>query len=157
MPGGRPTKYTKALADKILHLVSEGYSINKISAMDGMPHRSTIHQWIFDKPEFSDKYVKAKDIGLRVWADEIIDIADDSGGDVQIRVNDKGQEYEVTDNERINRARLRCDSRRWLLSKLVPKKYGDKVDVTTDGEKINTAPVINVVDSKTADALKGEL
>jgi hypothetical protein len=55
-------------------------------------------------------------------AEDIIDISDDKLGDPQ-------------------RDRLRVDARKWLLSKMLPKKYGDKLDVTSDGEKM---PVVTV-------------
>ena len=36
--------------------------------------------------------------------------------------------------------RLKIDAKKWKLSKLAPKKYGDKIDVTTQGEKLNSTP-----------------
>jgi hypothetical protein len=68
------------------------------------------------------------DVVGRVWAHEIIEIADDSSGDFII--NERGER--AVDHENINRARLKVDARRWLLSKILPKRYGDRVqaDVT---------------------------
>ena len=43
----------------------------------------------------------------------------------------------------IQRDRLRVDARKWMLGKMQPKKYGDKLDVTSDGEKISTT-IINL-------------
>ena len=40
--------------------------------------------------------------------------------------------------------RLQVDARKWMLGKLNPKKYGEKLDVTSDGEKLNTPSVVNV-------------
>ena len=52
---------------------------------------------------------------------------------------------DVENKEFINRSKVRIDARKWMLGKMQPKKYGDKLDVTTDGEKINNIPnVINV-------------
>jgi hypothetical protein len=42
--------------------------------------------------------------------------------------------------------KLKIETRLKLLSKWNPKKYGDKMDVTTDGEKINN--VINLGEGK---------
>lgn len=73
-------------------------------------------------------------------ADEIIDIADASEGDVI--VDEDGRR--LIDNEAVQRARLRVDSRKWLLSKLVPKKYGDKIDLSVSGSLtgiIETLPI----------------
>ena len=58
--------------------------------------------------------------------DEIIEIADDSSQDNII--NKQGQI--ICNNESINRARLRIDTRKWIASKLAPKIYGDKIDNT---------------------------
>ena len=75
-------------------------------------------------------------------AEEILDIADDSGGDwVEDKLNP----------EVVARARLRVDSRKWILSKLVPKKYGDKVDLThagPDGGAIITRVENVIIDPK---------
>ncbi len=59
------------------------------------------------------------------WADEIVDISDDGRNDTYI--DDNGNER--TDNERVARSRLRVDTRKWMLSKMLPKVYGDKLDV----------------------------
>ena len=57
---GRPTKYTKELADKLCELLAEGKSINQISKMRGMPHRSTVWGWQDEHPEFFDKTARAR-------------------------------------------------------------------------------------------------
>lgn len=63
-------------------------------------------------------------------ADEIIEISDDSSGDVI--VDDEGNTR--TDAERVARSRLRVDTRKWMLSKMLPKIYGDKIETTHKGE-----------------------
>ena len=35
-------------------------------------------------------------------------------------------------------ARLRIDTRKWMMSKLAPKKYGDKLDVEVDDKRPRT-------------------
>lgn len=34
-------------------------------------------------------------------------------------------------------ARVEIDARKWFASKFLPRRFGDKLDLTTDGEKIN--------------------
>lgn len=70
-------------------------------------------------------------------AEEILAIADDSRADTEIRYDAQGESYEAPNSEWLQRSRLRVDTRKWLMSKLAPKKYGDKVDVTTGGESLN--------------------
>lgn len=63
------------------------------------------------------------------WAEEVLEIADDSSRDVA--ENEHGDN--VTNHENIQRSRLRVDSRKWLLSKVLPKVYGDKLDLVHQG------------------------
>jgi hypothetical protein len=42
---------------------------------------------------------------------------------------------------------LRIDARKWILSKMVPKKVGDKTDITTNGKDVNI-PIIEWVKSE---------
>jgi hypothetical protein len=86
--------------------------------------------------DYENQYTRSKNTQLDNIADEIIDIADDGSNDFMTIVKGN-QEYEIQNKEWVNRSRLRVDSRKWLLSKLNPKKYGDKLDLTTDGDKIN--------------------
>lgn len=120
----------------LLDEVAQGNPLNKVCEKSGYVF-SSVYFAITENEEFSKMYARAKEIRAHVLAEEILSIADDSSGDYT--VNDKGEE--VADHENIQRSRLRVDTRKWIASKMLPKTYGEKVDVTTDGEKINV-PVI---------------
>lgn len=95
-------------------------------------NRRTFWAHLAKDDEAANKYARAKSLGLERLADEIIDIADAREGDVML---DEETGRRLIDNEAVQRARLRVDSRKWLLSKLAPKKYGDKLGLTGgDGE-----------------------
>ncbi|EFJ1180025.1 hypothetical protein A4176_001779 [Escherichia coli] len=51
---GRPTKYTEKLATEIVLLVSEGYSLRKISQMPGMPGIATMMRWQWEHMDFRE-------------------------------------------------------------------------------------------------------
>lgn len=119
MPAGRPTIYTEELAKKILERISEGESVRSIARDPEMPTASTIFDWAIHKEGFSEQYDKARDIGMEVRAEEIEDIAGDDKLDV-------------------NRAKLIVDTKKWNMSKLKPKRFGDKLDVTSGGDKLPT-------------------
>ena len=72
----------------------------------------------------------AYELGCDALADECIAIADDSGNDKQVL--DDGRE--VTNNEVIQRSRLRIDTRLRLIGKWRPKKYGDKMQLSGDAD-----------------------
>lgn len=121
---GRPSIYTQELADRICDLLSDGLSLRKICLMDEMPDKSTVFRWLRTEQGFSDQYARAKQEGTDAWAEELHDIVDDVS----------------EDKEAINKARLRVDTRKWLMSKMKPKKYGEKLDVTSDGKAL-PAPI----------------
>jgi hypothetical protein len=78
-------------------------------------------------------YARAKEAQLQILADEIQEIADEPQvGEI---VTIKGEEREVKMADMIEHRKLRIESRKWLLAKLAPKKYGDKLAHTgADGE-----------------------
>lgn len=123
---GRPHGYTEEKALEICEMVADGQSINKISKMPGMPARSTILKWFRDVPEFSDMYIRAKEIGFEVLADEIIDLADAP---------------ENIKKEELNRHHLMIETRKWLLAKLQPRKYGERLTQEIVGDANNPVHV----------------
>jgi hypothetical protein len=110
-----------------------GESLSKICKDKAMPGYRTVCYWLRDKPDFLQKYTCARVVQMHLLADSILEIADDGSQDTV--VNDKGRAEKNT--EWITRTRLKLDTRKWLLAKLLPRVYGDKLDVTTAGEKIN--------------------
>ena len=64
------------------------------------------------------------------WADDLDEIARDRRGDFV--VNEEGKL--VPDMEHIMRSRLRIDTRKWLLGKVLPRVYGDKVITEVTGK-----------------------
>mgnify|MGYP003494420936 CR=1 FL=1 len=138
-PGGRPEIYTQELADKVCERIAEGYSMRTVCKPDEMPAMSTVFKWFRTKPEFVDQYAKATQERTEAMSEDILDIADDGSNDLM--TIQKGKEsYTIENKEVTNRSRLRVDTRKWLMSKMKPKKYGDKIDVTTDGKAL-PAPI----------------
>jgi len=130
MPQGRPTIYTPELGNEICARLADGESLRGILQGDEMPNKSTVMRWLFsDKEElkdFCDQYARAREMQAELMADEMMDIADDGTNDWMTRRNKDGSEYEVVDNEAIQRSKLRIDARKWVASKLLPKKYGER-------------------------------
>ncbi len=128
---GRPSLYTEALATKICRRLAEGESLRAICADKTMPAISTVMGWLFDgnHDEFLEQYARAREAQAEVRADEIVDIADDDTNDFTA---DKEGKL-VANSEHIQRSRLRVDARKWIAAKLLPKRYGDKIQHTGDG------------------------
>ena len=125
---GRPSKYSDALARKICLLVSEGESLRAVCEQDGMPSKATIMRWLASNDSFRDQYAQAKEQAAFLMAEDLLEIADDGRNDWMERLDSEGQGIGWQLNgEHVQRSKLRIDSRKWLLSKLLPKKYGENI------------------------------
>lgn len=154
MAGGRKTTYTAAKAKKICDVIaSSSISVRELSSQDDMPCEVTIYKWLNDNEEFAKNYAHAKKSQLEYMANEIVDIADNAENDYmrrQGRDDDEDSGW-VTNGEAIQRSKLRVDTRKWLMSKLNAKKYGDKTQLTgADGEgPVEVSQIVRtVVDPK---------
>lgn len=145
MAGGRPEIYTDELAVKICtEIACTTLGLKSLCKLhEDFPSHGTIFNWLANKKEFLDLYTRAKEIQAENIADEMLEIADDGSNDFMTIV--KGNEsYEVENKEVTNRSRLRIETRKWLLSKLLAKKYGDKLDLSSLGEKINQVQIFQL-------------
>lgn len=126
-PRGRPTRYTQEVARSICIRIASGESTRKIARDDDMPAESTIRLWVLDDVEgFAAQYTRAIQLRAMGWAEEVVEISDDGTNDTYI---DPETGAEKTNHEIVARSRLRVDSRKWMLSKVLPKIYGDKLDL----------------------------
>jgi len=132
---GRPSIYTDELADEICERIAEGESLRKICLENDKPNTSTVMRWLLseDREYFCEQYTRARAKQAENMFEELLEIAD------------------MTDED-VNRSRLKVDTRKWYLSKVLPKKFGDKLDMTTNGEKM-PAPIIplNVIQTDNSD------
>jgi len=134
MAGGRPSKYTQEIADAICaELATTSISLRKICLRAGMPCISTVMKWLSEMPAFSEQYARARMLQADVFAEEMIEIADDDSEDYYL----VGDDVKVYTSVPVQRGRLKMDARKWAAGKQNPKKYGDKLDVTTDGKSLN--------------------
>jgi hypothetical protein len=110
------TNYTREIAETICTRMSEGESLRSICRDPVMPSEGTVRGWaVRDVDGFGDRYRSARQMLLEYWADQIVDIADDGELDPRDR-------------------QIRTAVRQWLMSKLAPRRYGDKVQIGGDPE-----------------------
>ena len=114
---GRPTDCTPEVVEEICSRLASGESLRHICEDAHLPVTRTIYRWVIeDREGFSHQYAKARHSQAMHWAEEILTIGDNEN------------------REDTQRARLRVDTRKWLLSKVLPKVYGDKVTLAGDSE-----------------------
>lgn len=139
--------YTQAVADEICRRMAAGESLRQVCRSEGMPAASTVVLWAQEHPEFAEQYARARSLLLEHWAEEILDISDDGSNDWMEREGREGRKETVVDYDHIARSRLRVDTRKWLLSKLAPKKYGDRLELAGDPQNPLTVSVVRYADS----------
>lgn len=134
---GRPTDYTKELADIICSKLSEGISLRTVCKADDMPDKSTVFMWLRTNKEFQDQYTQAKEASADAQHEELTIL-----GDEAIRLS-QSVDPKVS-GAVVQAVKLKADNLKWSMSKMKPKKYGDRIDHTTLGEKLPT-PILNVL------------
>lgn len=112
----------RAKAERVFARMREGLSLRKACVAEGV-HRARVHEWADADPEIADHYARARTELQDAIAEEIIDIADEEPGMTATGGTDSGA---------VAHQRLRVDARKWLLSKLAPKRYGERVELAGD-------------------------
>ena len=120
-PPGR-VKFTQEAADRICEHIAEGASLRAVCRLSEMPSASTVFKWLSEEPAFAEQYARACEARAETMFEDMLDIADESGFDTI-----QGENGDRANTEWISRSKLRVDTRKWMLSKMAPKKYGDKI------------------------------
>lgn len=134
-----PVEYSDELGRQICGMVANGLSLRTIENIRGMPRRSSIVQWIVENrfPELTARYRRARAVWIETIADDLLDLADEPYARlIETRVTKNGATItrEVIDYEAVRARALKIDTRKWLLSKLMPKVYGEFVHLYQETE-----------------------
>lgn len=131
---GRPSSFTEEQAEEICRRIAEGESMRHICLLEHMPSKTTILRWLDEIPSFRTQYAHAREKQADHFLEEIRDIANDGRNDWEIIECERTkQDRIVLHAEHVQRSRLRVDTLKWVMSKLAPKKYGEKLDVEHSG------------------------
>lgn len=147
---GRPSSYSDALADAICGWLKQGYTLRQIEALPNMPAKSTIIRWLGEHDYFQDQYARAREVHAMVMEDELLELAENSSNDWLAREGKGGAVELEVNRELLERTRLRIDTRKWLMGKMAPKRYGKSLALTgKDGGPVKheVATVGDVLDA----------
>jgi len=120
--------------NKILIEIENGRALRKIlKEEENMPSTQTFYKWIDEDIEKSKQYARATELRAETKFESI----------EQDYLEEPQRDAETgrIDSAWVQLQRLKIDSKKWELSKLNPKKYGDKLDVTSDNKPITQSPI----------------
>jgi len=140
---GRPTDYSEELANKICAEITTGKSLTTVLKAEEMPGHTAVFSWLSKYPKFAENYARACRERTETLVEMGFDIANDARNDFMEDEYMKGKTpgYQLN-GENIQRSKLRVDYIKWYAARMLPKKYGDKLDVTSEGEKLEGLIII---------------
>lgn len=122
-PPTKPFSEERAeIAKKVFDGMRNGLSAYKACVAAGV-NQSAFTLWMRDDEELAKEYARAREDLIERIANEIIEISDQD-----VEVSPEGKK----DWAAIQKHKLQVDTRRWLLSKLAPKRYGEKLEISGD-------------------------
>lgn len=128
-----PSTYTDEIFDAICEQLENGKVLKDICKDPEMPDRSTVQRWIAADDGRRRKYEAARKACVEFWADEIIEIATDGSKDTV--TDEKGRVR--CDHEWVSRSRLRIDTIKFLMMKIAPRVYGDRLPETIEARAMD--------------------
>lgn len=143
---GTPCTMTYIMAEELCKRLANGETLKRICKDDHMPGETTVRSWALSHVWFRDKYARAMALRVEKMAEEIVEISDDGTNDWIEYQDFRGRTKIGPDTDHIRRSELRVQTRKWIMSKLAPKKWGDKVEhLGPDGGPIKFEHAVQVV------------
>lgn len=129
----------KVITDICDNVVEERISFNE-AVESSTISLVTFYKWIAADEKLEKIYNYAREVRSDVLFEEIIEIADTTEEGTKTKTTSNG--IEITTGDMTDHRRLKIDARKWVVAKMQPKKYGDKLDINTT-EK-STIEYVNV-------------
>lgn len=120
---GRPSRYSAALAERICDHIRCGCSLRKAAEKEGIP-QPTVMNWARDNEAFSNQYARACEERLIALEDKLLDLMEDGH---------KRAGCGLIGGNLLNAVKLEVETIKWLLAKLMPKRYGDRAALAVEG------------------------
>ncbi|MEH2517801.1 hypothetical protein V1279_003374 [Bradyrhizobium sp. AZCC 1610] len=141
----RPGEFSDEIFQQACDRMAGGEGLRKICEDPQMPSRQTFLRWIEKDTGRQAQYTAAREALMDWYAEEILTIAWDSSRDT---IPADGKKPARCDNEWVNRSRLKVDTLKFLMAKLHPRRYGDKLPETVE-EKTGVAELMRAIDGRT--------
>jgi hypothetical protein len=131
------------IAQVVLDSMLAGASMRQSCIKAGIG-ASTWIDWCTADRELGERYARAREGLLDAMVDQILTLAD-----APVPLLDNG----ATDPGLVRQRQLQIDARRWILSKLAPNKYGDRLDVSVSDARISITGALQAAQSRLVDVI----
>ncbi len=133
---GRPVKWPKdhPVFMEIVGRVTAGKSLSTVLRDKEMPEWVTFYRMLEQDPKLRQAYDKAIQDRADRMADEILELSDEAMPD--------GLEGAMA-SAWVQQKRMQVDARKWIASKLKPRTYGDRIDVSVTDQRISVLDALS--------------
>jgi hypothetical protein len=111
---GRPAIFKQSTADLLCERISDGASVRSVCKLQSMPCLATVLKWARENPEFAGQYARAMESRADAKFDELDDVSE--------------QAAKARSSVKVAGLRLKADNMKWMLARMAPKKYGEKLE-----------------------------
>lgn len=118
--------YEPEKGERFVLLIAAGLTVEKAAEQAGIDPPVIVYYWIVRNPEFAQRYLEACQAKCMKWADQLVSLADECPADIPS----------------VAKCRQQIDVRKWMLSKIVPKVFGEKLQVNHD---VKGSPQVNII------------
>jgi hypothetical protein len=125
------------IQERLVAELQTGRSLRQVCGDDGMPDFRTVQRWIVADAAFAVKYARAR----MAQADTLFD---------RMEAVEEAVTAGTMDS---HAARVVLDSMRWRASKLAPKVYGDRLDVSVSDARISITGALQAAQSRLVDVI----
>ena len=122
------------IQQRLVAEIQTGRSLRQVCTDEGMPHFTTVLRWVALDADFASKYARAR----TAQADTLFD---------RMEAVEEAVAAGTMDS---HAARVVLDSMRWRASKLAPKVYGDRLDVSVSDNRISISGALLAAQSRLA-------
>lgn len=121
-------KFTEEIALELLNRLSRGETLKSITKDAHMPSYQQVMKWVKSDPDFQNAYLSAQEFRMNVFADEILEIADNSTGDIRLGFDKNGNVIPEVNVEAIQRSKLRIETRKYLMERYAKGTFAAQKD-----------------------------
>lgn len=140
--GGVPTHFTQEEKERLIPLIldklEEGKSLwTAVREVEGAPTAPVFQRWCREDDNLTKLYAASRLRGYLMFAEDLQEIADNphEGITTVTTRNEHGVEERITKEDMIGHRTLQIATRKWLLAKMMPKVFGDRISVDTTDPK----------------------